>query len=352
MHMYQRALSLLEAGRPFALAIVIRASGSTPQKAGAKALFERDGAIHGTLGGGCMEAEARKRALDALDSGKAVAFDLNLNDDFGWDDGLICGGSVRLYIDPDPGRYRKAIYGAVNGNGSGALLFQIHTDRHTDAHWIPEPEIASYCPFPGSAALCTALQTTSPAWYEEQDATGSAVAEIYIEPIGPPPNLLIAGGGHVGQAVARLGSWLGFRVTVIDDRPAFVDAARYPEDVRTRCGDITKELAAFPIDESTYVVIATRGHRHDGAVLKQCIHSKARYVGMIGSRRKALTIRKGLIDEGLARAEDFDRVHSPVGLDIGASSVEEIAVSIVAEIVAERRKHTGAAGPLSVYTSA
>ncbi|NUM53593.1 MAG: XdhC family protein [Candidatus Hydrogenedentes bacterium] len=348
MQLYRRAITLIEGREPFALAIVVRASGSTPQKAGAKALFERDGAVHGTLGGGCLEAEARKRALDALDTGASFVFDLNLNDDHGWDDGLICGGNVRVFVEPDPARHRHAIAAATDAEGRGALLFQIYPDGHADAHWVPDAEIESFCPYPGSAALCDALRSAAPAWHEEKDATGTTVAEVYIEPVEPAPVLLVAGGGHVGQAVAKLGSWLGFRVTVIDDRAPFADAGRYPEGVRTICGDIATEVAAFPIHESTYVVIATRGHRHDGVVLKRCIRSSAPYIGMIGSKRKALMIRKGLIDDGLADEDDFTRVRSPVGLNIGAVTVEEIAVSILSEIIRVRRNHEGAATSLNV----
>lgn len=351
MQLFEQAVSLIDRGQSFALAIVVRAAGSTPQKAGAKALFERDGAIHGTLGGGCLEAEARRRAMDALDTGKPIVFDLKLDDDYGWDDGLICGGNVRVFIEPRPERHRNALAGASNASHAerGAFLLQIFASGDASSHWVPESEIESHCAYPGSTALCKALQSVGPAWYEEKDAQGDTIAEVYIEPVGPAPVLLIAGGGHVGAAVAKLGSWLGFRVTVIDDRAMFTEAGRYPDGVRTICGDIPKVVGAFPIDSSTFIVIATRGHRHDGVVLKECIHSRAAYVGMIGSKRKALTIRKGLIEEGSATESNFDRVRSPIGLAIGARSVEEIAVSIMSEIVAARRAIDTAPHTMSVY---
>ena len=360
MQLFEQAISLIEASRPFALAIVVRAAGSTPQKAGAKALFERDGPIHGTLGGGCLEAEARRRAMDALDTGKPVVFDLKLDDDYGWDDGLICGGNVRVFIEPRPERHRDAITGAIGGTFAddrapanaqcrGTILFQLNAEGDATSHWVPEFEIESFNPFPGAATLYKALQTSEPAWHEAKNMQDETVGEVYIEPIEPAPVLLIAGGGHVGAAVAKLGSWLGFRVTVIDDRAVFTEAARYPEGVRTICGDIPKEVGAFPIDTSTFIVIATRGHRHDGVVLKECIHSSAAYIGMIGSKRKALTIRKGLIEEGAAVEIDFERVRSPIGLAIGARSVEEIAVSIMSEIIAVRRASDASPRTMSIY---
>jgi len=361
MRLFEQAISLIEACRPFALAIVVRAAGSTPQKAGAKALFERDGAIHGTLGGGCLEAEARRRAMDALDTGKPVVFDLKLDDDYGWDDGLICGGNVRVFIEPRPERHRVAITGAMGGASladhcapanaqcRGTILFQIRAEGETSSHWVPESEIESFGPFPGAATLYKALQTSEPAWHEEKNVQGETIVEVYIEPIEPAPVLLIAGGGHVGSAVAKVGAWLGFRVTVIDDRAVFTEAGRYPEGVRTICGDIPIAVGAFPIDNSTFIVIATRGHRHDGVVLKECIHSRAAYIGMIGSKRKALTIRKGLIEERAAVESDFERVRSPIGLAIGARSVEEIAVSIMSEIIAVRRASDASPRTMSIY---
>ncbi|MCC6153547.1 MAG: XdhC family protein [Candidatus Hydrogenedentes bacterium] len=351
MRLFEQAISLIGRNQSFALAVVIRSAGSTPQKAGAKALFERDGIIHGTLGGGCLEAEARRRAMDAMDTGKPVVFDLKLDDDYGWDDGLICGGNVRVFVEPQPERHRAAIEGAGSAALAerGAFLLQIPTSEIATAHWIPESEIASYSTYPNSASLCTALKSTEPTWFEEKNEQDEVIAEVYIEPVEPSPALLIAGGGHVGQAVAKLGSWLGYRVTVIDDRAAFTEAGRYPESVHTICGDIPKEVGAFPIDNSTFIVVATRGHRHDGVVLKECIHSRAAYIGMIGSKRKALTIRKGLIEEGAAVEDDFKRVRSPIGLAIGARSVEEIAVSIMSEIIAVRRASDTAPRTMSVY---
>ena len=174
---------------------------------------------------------------------------------------------------------------------------------------------------------------------------------MYIEPVEPAPVLLIEA---AGTSARPWPDWARGRVcrNGIDDRAQFADATRYPDGVQTICGDIPNEIAAFPIHASTFVVIATRGHRHDGVVLKECIHSPAPYIGMIGSKRKAHIVRKGLIDDGAATKEDFDRVSSPIGLDIGARTVEEIAVSIASQLVAARRKHAGAARPLGVYARA
>lgn len=325
-HFLEMALAHAASGNPCALAVVVRASGSTPQKPGAKALFEKAGPIHGTLGGGCLEAESRQRALEAIEKGGAFAFDLNLDDDYGWDDGLICGGKVRVMVISDLSQCVQAFEGALASlkrRETGALQYRLAPT--VTVEWIS----------------CTA---SNPQEWREIDG-----GEIFSEFLAPQPSLLIAGGGHVGQAVARLAHWAGFDVTVVDDRPAFADPALYPQGVHTRCGDIPTEVARFAKDENTYIVIVTRGHRHDGVVLKECIHAPAAYLGMIGSKRKVHIIRKGFIEEGIAAPETFDRVRSPMGLDIGSVTVEEIAVSIVAELVAVRRGRLGSVQPMAVF---
>lgn len=354
MQLYAQALSALEAHTRFAVAWVVRATGSTPQKAGAVALFEAGGAIRGTLGGGCLEAESRRRALDALDGKQSFAFDLSLNDDYGWDDGLICGGKVRVFVEPDPARHAgpfRQISEALARGTRGAFVLRIYCDRPAESMWVAESEFDALAAFPGPEALHDALRTSLPAYYVEKSVIEETTCEVYIEPVEPSPVLLIAGGGHVGQAVARLGAWLGFDVTVVDDRAPFTNPSLYPENVRTICGDIPATVAAFPVHSNTYIVIVTRGHRHDGVVLKECIHSPAAFIGMIGSRRKAHIIREGLIRDGIATEADFARVASPIGLDIGAVSVEEIGVSIASQLVAARRRRDTAGRPLSVYSA-
>ena len=349
MDIFRKALELIERGQPFACAVVIRSAGSTPQKAGARAIFTPEGAIYGTLGGGCLEAESRRRALDALDAGTAFSFDLNLDDDYGWDDGLICGGRVKVFIDPQPARGRAAYAQAVadiEAGKRGVLITCVSgaADRIGVVEWREEAQFTRADGALPPAQLAQCLKSAKPALVEGTDTW-------YLEPLEPAPTLLISGGGHVGQATARLGHQLGFAVVVVDDRPAFTEAARYPAGVRTICADIPATVAEYPITPTTYILIVTRGHRHDGVVLKACIHSPAAYIGMIGSRRKVHIIRKGFLEEGIATEADFARVYSPVGLDIGALTIEEIAVSIASQLVAVRRHHAGAAKPLAEFVS-
>ena len=151
-------------------------------------------------------------------------------------------------------------------------------------------------------------------------------------------DLLIIGGGHVGQALAQQAVFNGFEVTVIDDREAFTEAGLFPEGVNTRCGDVPSEVKTFPMAKDVYVVVATRGHRHDAEALEACIHAPDAYIGMIGSRRKVAMIRQRLIASQSASEAEFDRVFAPVGVDIGAVTVPEIATSIMAQLIAVRRK--------------
>jgi xanthine dehydrogenase accessory factor len=162
--------------------------------------------------------------------------------------------------------------------------------------------------------------------------------EVLVQPVIPKPILLIVGGGHVGQALARQAVLIGFDVTVIDDRPDFTNPALFPKEVTTLCGDIAKKVNDFPIARDTYIVIVTRGHKHDAEALKACIHAPAAYIGMIGSKRKVAMIRKSLVESGVATEDEFDRVFAPIGLDIGAVTVPEIATSIVAQLIAVRRE--------------
>ncbi len=351
MDMYRKALALAEAGAPFAFASVVSTRGSTPQKAGSKALFERAGAVWGTLGGGCLEAESRRRALQAMDTGQPDVFYLNLDEDYGWDDGLICGGKARIFVNPDVTAslpaYAEAL-AALGAGGRGALLTYVREPGGAMGRtvWVPEASFADFG-FPGGAALRACLEKEACQAFIEEGHNGHGALEVFAEPVRPSPKLLIAGGGHVGKAAAHWGAQLGFEVTVVDDRPIFANAKHIPSAHHTICGDIAETVANFPTDADTYILIVTRGHRHDHQVLARCIKSSAAYIGMIGSRRKSVMIRKAFLEEGLATEAEWGRVHSPVGLDIGAVTVEEIAGSIAAQLVAARRGRLGAIGNLS-----
>ncbi len=291
-------LDALDAGEPFALGIISGVKGSTPQKRGAKALFFADGRIVGTLGGGCLEAEVRERARQALRKQQPDVFDLVLDHDFGWDDGLICGGKVSGLILP---------HAAQAGD-----IWRALARRELVQTWGVRSDF-------------------SIAWAAADDA-----AWLYRETVALPCALWIGGSGHVAQAVAPLALQLDFAVTVFDDRPALANHQHFPAATRLHVDTWEKILRAPLPPTPTFGLIVTRGHQHDALVLREWIHQPFAFLGMIGSRRKWRIISEQFLQDGLATEEELRRVECPVGLDIAAVSVNEIAVSVAARLVQRR----------------
>jgi len=321
-NIFQEATRLLDAREPFALAILVDHKGSTPQKKGAKALFLRDGRCIGTLGGGCLEMEAKRRAIQALETRQPSLFRLVLDNDFGWDDGLICGGSVEIFLEPRP-ELNATIWKELAQPAAQRMEFRL-TVESADPGEIGQ---ASYAPASGSA--------------NRQSAVGN---RQYVEPIAPKPVLVIAGAGHVGHATARIAAMVDFDVVVIDDRASYANKGRFPEAKEIIVAPPAEAIRAFPVHEDTYLCVITRGHRNDAQVLRECIASTAAYIGMIGSKRKIRKIFEEFLREGIATEKQLKRVHAPIGLDIGSETVEEIALSIVAQLVqvrAQKRKGEG-----------
>jgi xanthine dehydrogenase accessory factor len=254
MDIYEEIVKLQRAGHRGAVATIVNVRGSIPSFKTAKMLVRDDGSICGTIGGGCVEAEVWQAAREVMANETSRTLSFDLNQDPKYDTGLVCGGTL----------------------------------------------------------------------------------EIFIEPILPPAVLYIFGAGHVAYGLYKVARNAGFEVVVADDREAYANRERFPEARQVITEDFDQALAGLAPNESSYIVIVTRGHRDDMRVLRWAVQTQARYIGMVGSKRKAITIFRELTREGL-KPELFDRVHSPVGLDIGAITPEEIAVAIVAEIIAIRR---------------
>jgi xanthine dehydrogenase accessory factor len=340
---HRAIVAFAKSGKPCAAAVVLRDEGSTPRKAATKALIEPGGSIHGTIGGGKVEAETQRLAVEAIRTGRPMVFDVALEGAAAEGDQPICGGSMRILIDPAAARcaaYAEAVE-AERLRRRGVLLTsvrQVASQPEVAVLWFPEDAIPADIGFPGSRALRAALAQQTPAFLAQDAPQASAQRQVLVEPLIPPPLLVIAGGGHIGQALALQAGLVGFAVTVLDDRPEFADPALYPAGVVTRCGDIARELDGFPVAADTFIAIVTRGHEHDRAALAACIRKPAAYIGMIGSRRKVALIRKDLLESGVATEEEFNRVYAPIGLDIGAETVPEIATSIVAQLIAVCRR--------------
>ncbi len=341
-------------GRPLVFCSVVETRGSTPQKAGAAMLVFSNGSQFGTLGGGCVEAEVKQRALQVFSQtgGKPEVISFCLDDDYGWDDGLICGGRMTMLVDP--------LYDSAGGSSTIAA-----------SHYY-----GAYCGLVESGAGCTEVvaldqnsaglaagsrflfdaSSTLVAQLAEQTIPADIVAGLKPVSLRPGPSarrgfsylpvlpritLLIVGGGHVGQAVAQLASTVDFDVWALDDRDKFANSQRFPTAQRHIVGDIGSSLQrlAAEIHAGVYGLIVTRGHNHDEEALYHLARSNAGYVGMIGSKRKIKLIFEDLVAKGIPE-EALARVHAPLGLPIGSQTVPEIAVSIVAELIACRNGGT------------
>jgi xanthine dehydrogenase accessory factor len=332
----------LDQQRPCVYCAVVETRGSTPQKAGAAMLVFPDGSQRGTLGGGCVEAEVKQRALRVLggSSTRAEVLSFCLDDNYGWDDGLICGGRMMILADP------------LQGPGASAYYRQLHTLVETGLGCTESVVVNP------SAGLCVGDRYLFDAsgnvvsWVADKPApevvrqslpdldrrpgpaTHHGVAYL---PVLPRITLLIVGAGHVGQAVARLAAEVDFKVWVVDDRDLYASPTRFPQAERLLVGEIAPTLKQVipSLNASFYCLITTRGHHHDEEALYYLAPTVAGYVGMIGSKRKIRLIFEDLIAKGIT-SEQLARVHAPLGFDIGSQTVPEIAISIVAELIACR----------------
>jgi len=253
MDIFEEIVRMRRAGQRGALATIVHTSGSIPSYESSRMLVREDGTIVGTIGGGCVEADVWAAAKEVMQAEQPRKMTFNLNNEASYDAGLICGGTL----------------------------------------------------------------------------------EIFVEPILPQPTLVIFGGGHISISLGRVASLAGFGITVVDDREAFANRERFP-----MAGEIftsyEESFQRLEPNASSYIAIVTRGHKDDMRVLAWAARTRAKYVGMIGSRRKVISVYRALEKEGFA-PEEFDRVFAPVGLDIGALTPEEVAVSITAQLIAVRR---------------
>ncbi len=293
-NLLRRVLEIRAMGRSCVACLVVASRGSTPQTAGAIMVVDDALNTFGTIGGGCVEAEVRRRAFEMMGRGVAAVLRFKLDHDYGWDDGLICGGVLDLLVAPFPG---------------DAILAEV-IDRF-------DRRVAASLDFEAATEKGPTRYTLS---------------------IPPRERLLIAGAGHVGQALARLALGLEFDVTVYDDRSDMMERF-VPPGANRAPGEIAESLRAAAIDDQTFCVIVTRGHRHDEQALHAVIGRGARYLGMIGSRRKIRLIFDDLRAMGVAESH-LEAVLAPIGLAIGATTVEEIAISIAAQIVEVRRRRS------------
>ena len=325
-------------GAELAICRLLETRGSTPQKAGACMVVFPDGSQLGTLGGGCVEAEVRKLAVEAVSVRSPRASRFQLDHDYGWDDGLICGGRMDVLIDPLPSAdasvmdYYHATFNFLR-NGRG----------FTEAIALSDGKPMG-CVFDESGRVVAKRGKV-----ESSDMIQKATQVLRSLNMRPRPyvsegisflptlnrvELLIVGGGHVGKAVADLAHSLDFDVSVYDDRPEFVSEDRF-SNAKRFSGDLATTLRAANIDSGVYGLVVTRGHNHDQEAVFHLAGRGAGYLGLIGSRRKIRMIFENLLQEGIPR-ESLESIYAPVGIEIGSQTVPEIALSICAELVSHR----------------
>jgi xanthine dehydrogenase accessory factor len=340
-------LENLRSGSGLVLATVVSKTGSAPQVPGASALFDSEGLVAGTIGGGRMEAEVQKIAREVLQSGVSDQYIFDLDE--GGPDGAICGGEATVLVDARPLDHlevfemmEKDLSQKIEGSLLTVVLEKDKKGKNIRRYWINGEQTEQ--PFegldPGTVeAIREELDHVSFGAFREIRLSGRQWPEeliAYLEPVKPMPRLVIAGAGHVGRAVAHLGRWLHFEITVIDDRAEYVNRRNLPDADHLVVSDFNEFFKGFKAGGDTYIVIVTRGHGHDAEVLKSCIRSDAAYIGMIGSSRKVAHMKGEFLEKGWAKPEQWARIHTPIGIQINSKTVQEIAVSIVAQLVAVR----------------
>ena len=349
---FQEAVHQMERGDPIAVATVVRTKGSTPQKPGSKLLVRKDGSGVGTLGGGCVEGDIWFAAKELMKSGGGAQYrEYQLNEELAAEDGLVCGGTMYFLIDPvyQPDEYlpiARQIDSAYRGGRPVAVASLVRppgdADESIGARLFIHEDGASSGTLGDSdldrGAVRKALELMVHG--NNQYVVADDGTEYFIEAYTTPPQLVLCGGGHVSKAIAPLAKSLGFRIFITDDREEFASKERFPEADRIVAEKPEDAIAELPINPNTFIVIATRGHRYDNVALEAAARTSAQYVGLLGSRRKTILIYEDLLSSGVP-VERIKEVRSPVGLDINARTPEEIAVSIMSEILMFRLGGTG-----------
>jgi len=264
MDVFEELVQVRRGGQKAALCTIVEVEGSIPSFQSAKMLIREDGSMVGTIGGGCTEAEVWQAAREVMETEKPRMLSFRLNQEAAYDNGLICGGQLN----------------------------------------------------------------------------------VYVEPVLPIPTAYIFGGGHISKSLSKVASLAGFRTAVIDDREQYANAERFPEAFEVHADEYENVFPKLEVSSATYLIIVTRGHKDDMTVLRWAAQTEARYVAMIGSKRKTIEVAKHLVEAGVP-AEKLARVHAPMGFDIGAVTPEEIAVSVVAEMIHHRRRPQAGWSPLS-----
>ena len=349
---FHEAVDLLEKDDQLVVATVIRTKGSTPQKPGAKLLVRADGSGVGTLGGGCVEGDIWFAATQLMKGrGSAESREYQLNEELAAEDGLVCGGTMFFLIDPvyrpeDYLDYAREIDSAYEGGGAVALASLIKPGPGSDAPLGSKLFIREDGGTEGTLGEVgldreVVEKARGLMVHGKNDyVVAESGAEYFVEAYTTPPQLVICGGGHVSKAISAHARALGFRLFITDDRAEFANEERFPEADMVVAKKPEEALTELPINPNTFIIVATRGHRFDNVALAAAANTPARYVGLMGSKRKTILIYEDLVRLGIP-IDRINEIRSPIGLDISARTPEEIAVSIIAEVLMFRLGGTG-----------
>jgi xanthine dehydrogenase accessory factor len=332
----------MENAGPLALVTILETRGSVPQIPGASAVFSNNGLVTGTLGGGILEGDATQKAAEALKTGLSMLYEFELNADISAKEGAICGGTAKLIIESNPLDSREVfevMENSIRKGNPGVMATIISGEKNVkiSRYWFENTELEEQ----QIQEELHGIRNDMIFCLEERDCLyleRSRALSVFIEPVFPLPKLIIAGAGHIGKALAHMASLVDFQVTVIDDRPEYANQQNINEAEHIIVDSVGKAIREIKPTEDTYVVIVTRGHRDDGDALRECIGWDVPYIGMIGSKKKIKLMRENFISNKWGTADQLDKIHAPVGLDIGSKTVQEIAISICAQLLQVRGK--------------
>ena len=341
---FEEATNQLNEKHPLVIATVVRTKGSTPQKPGAKLLVRNDGSGVGTLGGGCVEGDiwyAAKQLMKNRGSAEAIGYELN--EEIAAQDGLVCGGTMFFLVDPIYEKGQEALFldeinSAYLGGEPVALASLVKTTPDIDSKLGGKLLIRSDGSVVGTLGANN-LNSEAIKYGIELMAYGNSKyvrsetgAEYFVEGYTTPPQIILCGGGHVSRAIYTFAVNLGFNLTVIDDREEFANKTRFPLANVVVAESSAEGFRSIEINKNTFIVIATRGHRYDHVSLEAALNTSASYIGLLGSKRKTILIYEELLSKGVS-IDRIKDVRAPIGLDINARTPEEIAISIMAEIL-------------------
>ena len=341
---FEEATNQINEKHPLVIATVVRTKGSTPQKPGAKLLVRNDGSGVGTLGGGCVEGDiwyAAKQLMKNRGSAETIGYELN--EEIAAQDGLVCGGTMFFLVDPIYEKGQEALFldeinSAYLGGEPVALASLVKTTPDIDSKLGGKLLIRSDGSVVGTLGADN-LNSEAIKYGIELMAYGNSKyvrsetgAEYFVEGYTTPPQIILCGGGHVSRAIYTFAVNLGFNLTVIDDREEFANKTRFPLANVVVAESSAEGFRSIEINKNTFIVIATRGHRYDHVSLEAALNTSASYIGLLGSKRKTILIYEELLSKGVS-IDRIKDVRAPIGLDINARTPEEIAISIMAEIL-------------------